>query len=222
MRQSKNAYSRRRIFRGLTVFIILFLTFSLFFYFIFNGGAFWKEIRYAIFLNSPFVSSDLRNGEILNIGRSETLPPGTNYRLLIGKIEVDTPIVTPADNSTQSVLAALEDGVGIYPGSVAPGEAGRVIVLGHSSKASWYRGSYAYVFALLPQLQKGDKFYVLGKTKKYTYEVFSSGVMSPQDTNRLLSVEPADSEIALITCYPIGGASQRKVVQAKLIATENL
>lgn len=222
MRQSKNGYSKRRIFRGLTVFIILFLAFSLFFYFIFNGGAFWKEIRYAIFLNSPFVSSDLRNGEILNIGRAETLPSGTNYRLLIGKIEVDAPIVAPADNSTQSVLAALEDGVGIYPGSVAPGETGRVIVLGHSSRASWYRGGYATVFALLPQLQSGDKFYVLSKDKKYTYQVFSSGVMSPGDTNRLLSQEPTDSEITLITCYPIGGASQRKVVQAKLISTENL
>lgn len=212
----------RRAFKGLLVFTTLFLGFSLFFYLILNGGAFWKEFRYFIFLNSPFVSSDLRNGDIFNIGRAETLPPGSDYRLLIGKIEVDAPMVAPADSSKQSVLAALENGVGIYPGSVAPGEAGRVVVLGHSSKASWYRGGYAYVFALLPQLQKGDKFYVLGKTKKYTYQIFSSGVMSPNDTNRLLSAEPAGSEMVLITCYPIGGASQRKVVQAKLISAENL
>ncbi len=212
----------RQTLKGAFIFLILFLSFSLFFYFLFNGGAFWKNIRYAIFLNSPFVSSDLRNNSIFALGRAETLPPGANYRLLIGKIEADAPLVSPADSSTQAVLSAMEDGVALYPGSVAPGDSGRAVVLGHSSKASWYRGGYAYVFALLPELRAGDKFYVLSKNKKYTYQVFSSGVMSPNDTNRLLAVEPADSEMVLITCYPIGSASERKVVQAKLIGTENL
>lgn len=212
----------KQTFRNLAVFIILFLGFSLFFYLAFNGGAFWKEFRYFVFLNSPFVPSDLKNGDIFAIGRAETLPPGANYRLLIGKIEVNAPMVAPTDASKQSVLAALEDGVGIYPGSATPGETGRVVVLGHSSKASWYRGGYAYVFALLPQLQPSDKFYVLGKSKKYTYQVFASGVMSPNDANRMLQTQPNDSEIVLITCYPIGGASQRKVVRAKLITSEDI
>lgn len=213
---------KRNVLKRLLVFIILFSGFSLFFYFVLNGGAFFKELRYAIFLNSPFVSSDLRNNNIFAIGRVEILPPGANYRLLVGKIGVDAPMVAPSDATKQGILASLEDGVGLYPGSSAPGESGRAVILGHSSRASWYRGGYATVFALLPQLRSGDEFYVLSNTKKYTYRVFYSGVMSPNDTNVLLSSEPSDSEITLITCYPIGGASQRKVVQAKLIAAESL
>lgn len=208
--------------RGIAIFLMLFLAASLFFYFLLNGGAFWKEIRYWVFLNSPFVSYDLKSGDILRLASAAKLPPGANYELFVPHIEVQTPIVSPGSSGTADILAAMEDGVALYPGSVAPGEPGRAVMLGHSSRASWYRGGYATVFSLLPQLKQGDTIYIVGQGKKYTYQVFQKSILSPNETNTVLLSEPGDSEIALITCYPIGSASQRNVVQAKLIGTENI
>lgn len=209
-------------FRRLAIFILLFLGASLFFYLLLNGGAFFKELRYAIFLNSPFVSYDLKTGEILKLASASNLPPGANYQLFLPRVQIQTPIVSPKDPGTASVLAAMEDGVALYPGSVLPGNVGRAVMLGHSSRASWYRGNYATVFSLLPQMKAGDIIYIVGNGKKYTYRVSDKRVMSPNDTNALLKSAPNDSEIALITCYPIGSASQRNIVLAKLIATENI
>ena len=187
-----------------------------------NGGAFFKEMRYAIFLNSPFVSYDLKTGEILNLAARASLPPGADYQLFLPRIQVQTPIVAPNDSATKAVLAAMEDGVALYPGSVLPGDAGRAVMLGHSSRASWYRGDYATIFSLLPQMKTGDEIYIVGKDKKYVYQVFDKRVLSPSDTNALLSSTVSDSQIALIPCYPIGSASQRNIVLAKLIAAENI
>lgn len=209
-------------FRRLAIFLLLFLGASLFFYLLLNGGAFFKELRYAIFLNSPFVSYDLKTGEILKLASAADLPPGANYQLFLPRVQVQTPIISPNDSATKAILAAMEDGAALYPGSVLPGSSGRAVVLGHSSRASWYRGSYATIFSLLPQMKVGDEIYVVGKDKKYTFRVFDRKVMSPSDTNALLESAPDGSEIALITCYPIGSASQRNIVLAKLVATENL
>lgn len=211
----------RRNIRALVFFLMLFSGASLFFYLLLNGGAYWKEIRYTLFLNSPFVSYDLKEGDILSFGRS-TLSPGANYNLVIPKIQAETPVVSPNDASTAAVLTAMEDGVALYPGSGAPGLAGRSVILGHSSRASWYRGGYATIFALIPQLAAGDRFYVFDKTKKYTYEVFKRQVLSPAESNQLFQSPSPYSEIDLVTCYPIGSASNRNIIQAKLIATENI
>ncbi len=208
--------------RNLVIFLTLFAGTSLFFYLLLNGGAFFKELRYAIFLNSPFVSYDLKNGEILRIASAVKLPAGANHQLFVPRIQVETPVVSPNDPSTKAILAAMEDGVALYPGSVEPGTSGRVVILGHSSRASWYRGGYATIFSLLPQMKIGDKMFIIGRNKKYTYEVFDKKILSPNDTNALLASVPGDSQLVLITCYPIGSASQRIIVLSKLVAAESL
>jgi LPXTG-site transpeptidase (sortase) family protein len=142
--------------------------------------------------------------------------------LSIPKIEVNTPVVIPREVTKQGILASLEEGVGLYPGSAGIGAPGRAVVLGHSSRASWYRGEYAYIFALLHKLEEYDKFYVTGGGKKYTYQVFANKVMTPQEANAFLATTPSDSEIDLVTCYPVGSASKRTIIQAKLISVENI
>lgn len=209
-------------FRRLIIFIVIFLAASLFFYLLLNGGAFFKELRYALFLNSPFASYSLKTGDILELASAAKLPAGANYQLFLPRVQVQTPVVSPNDSSTKAILAAMEDGVALYPGSEEPGKTGRAVILGHSSRASWYRGDYATVFSLLPQMRVGDDIYIVGKTKKYIYKVYDKKVMSPNDTNAMLESSPNDSEIALITCYPIGSASQRNVVLAKLVNTEGI
>ena len=212
--------------RQLNIFLILFFGISLFFYILINGGAFTRNLRYVLFLNSPFASSDLRNGDILAFSGDpneiKQLESG-EYQLYLPKIDTRTPIIVPKENSTKAILAGMEEGVSIYPDSAPISEkVGRSVILGHSSRASWYRGDYATVFSLLPQMKVGDKFFVISKNQKLTYEVFAVSYMNPADTNAELSKPTNFAEVDLITCYPIGGASKRNLVQAKLVDTENL
>ncbi|MFA6135981.1 MAG: class E sortase [Candidatus Paceibacterota bacterium] len=218
---------------GLIFFLLIFLVATIIFHFILNGGAYWKKIRYDIFLRSPLASADLAQNDILKFGQGAVLP-GMNFRLIIPKIEIDVPIISPQNSSTAAVLAAMEDGTALYQGSSEPGEKGRSVILGHSSRATWYRGNYATVFSLISQLNVGDMFYILTQDKKFTYRVFRNQVLSPYQANQLFAgpvvyggmsnqnLISAGSEIDLVTCYPVGSASNRTVIQAELIATMDL
>ncbi|HUZ93062.1 MAG TPA: sortase [Candidatus Paceibacterota bacterium] len=219
--------------RKFSIFLIAFFGCSLLAYFVMNGGAYWAILRYDVLLHSPFAPADLTtNTPILDVKTSTEIRLATasstksvfggGYELIIPEIEITTPIVAPQDNTTGGILASLEDGVGIYPGSSDVGTTGRLILLGHSSRASWYRGQYAYVFALLSKLKPLDTFYIAGGGKKFTYQAFSVQTLSPTDTNAVLATTPSDSEVTLITCYPVGSASNRTVVQAKLMSVANI
>jgi LPXTG-site transpeptidase (sortase) family protein len=239
-----------RLLRDINIFLILFFFTSFFTFLILNGGAFWRDIRYALYLNSPFASADLKQGDILAVANADgTLPGGatgststgsnttsstdangtvhpsynpgsTPFTLTIPKISVVTPIAIPEAATKAKILASLELGVGLYPGSSNPGDVGRAVMLGHSSRASWYRGNYATIFTLLGKLEIGDQAYITANNKKYVYEVFKTNTLSKADTDALLATSTSGSEIDLVTCYPIGGASKRTVIQAKLVRTE--
>lgn len=189
-----------------------------------NGGAYAEELRYMI-------AGSWRRGappgeQILafSLAPAEAAAPSLSehreYRIVISKIGVEAPVVVPDGETTEDVLAALERGVGLYPHSSLPGERGRAILLGHSSRASWYRGGYATVFTLIKELDPGDTFTLASSGERHTYEVFSREQMSPDAANALLSVPSDGAEAALITCYPIGSASRRMVVRARLLRTE--
>ena len=201
--------------REITIFLAIFFAASFFIYLLLNGGAYFRILRYDLFLRSPFAEASLKNQPILNLNKS--------YYLYIPKIDVSAPIVLPKDGSNKSVLAGLEEGVALYPGSQLPGEIGRSVILGHSSKTSWYRGEYAYIFALLSKLQSGDEFYIVSGNKKLVYKVFSNDILTPEQTNKLLSQIPQnESDVALITCWPIGFSSKRTLIQAKLDHIEKI
>jgi len=212
--------------RKLNIFLINFFAISLAVYFLMNGGAYWRILRYNLFLHT-FASDELKTGEILEVtgisaGSAVQPVSAHEFTLSIPKIEVNAPIVVPREITKQGILASLEEGVGLYPGSAGIGTPGRAVVLGHSSRASWYRGEYAYIFALLHKLEEYDTFYVTGGGKKYTYQIFANKIMTPQEANAFLATTPSDSEIDLVTCYPVGSASKRTVIQAKLISVENI
>ncbi len=135
------------------------------------------------------------------------------------------PVIPFKDDSEKNISAVLEKGAGLYTGYQMPGEAGRAVILGHSSKETWYHrnGQYAYNFALLDKLQNGDEFYIVFEGKKLIYKIFSNNILTPEKTNEILSQAPkGDSEIALITCWPIGFALKRVLIQAELIRVEKI
>lgn len=217
-----------KFLRELNIILIIFFFTTFFAFLLLNGGAFWRDVRYALFLNSPFASADLREGEILEVpgaggGERVTLAPGTKpMQLVIPKIGVTAPVVIPRSDSKKAILGSLEEGVGLYPGSVGPGDNGRAVILGHSSRATWYRGDYATVFTLLGKLEAPDEFYITTEKKKYVYQVFDADILTPRDANALFAGPAEGSEVNLVTCYPIGGASKRTVVRARLVRVEDI
>ena len=217
---------QRTTLRRVNIFLGTFFVLSLFFYLLLNGGAYWRVLRYYLFLRSPWAGDELTIGDILRVSAGATVQDRAiaegGYILSVPKISVSVPVAVPPSDSKEDILASLEEGVGLYPGSVQPGALGRTVLLGHSSRASWYRGEYATVFALLHKLGVGDTFTINAGGKKYRYEIVAQRTLSPADTNALFLTAPAESEAVLVTCYPVGSASQRTVIQARLVATEDI
>ncbi|MBU2082401.1 sortase [Patescibacteria group bacterium] len=204
--------------KEITIFSIIFLASIALVYFFLNGGAYSEILKYE--LSPDSLRAEASADDKLISGLNEK-----NYYLYIPKIEVLAPVIPFEDTSEKSVSAVLEKGVGLYAGSQLPGKAGRAVILGHSSKETWYHrdGQYAYNFALLDKLQNGDEFYMVFEGKKLIYKVFSNSILTPEKTNEILSQTPkGDSEIALITCWPIGFALKRVLIQAELVRVEKI
>ena len=200
------------------IFLSVFIFMMILVYLLLNGGAFWKETRYRLFLKSPLSAADLKNANLIDL-ENFALPdvPAGKYQLLIPKLSVNVPLVFPKNPTNADVLAALEDGVALFPGSTLPGEKGKSVVLGHSSRASWYRGDYATIFAIIDKLESGDEIYVVTSGKKYVYKVFANLILERRDANVLFNQKTDVSELDLVTCWPIGSAAKRKIIRAQLI-----
>ena len=198
------------------IFLAIFLVSCFLVYLFLNGGAYFRILRYELLLRFPFIEKDLGVKPILDFGNApETRTTGNekSYNLYIPKISVLAPIIFPKDKSNENILTSLEDGVALYPGSQSPGEIGRSVVLGHSSN----------IFALLSKLQSGDEFYIVSGNRKLVYKVFSNDILTLEQTNKILSQIPQnESDVALITCWPIGFSSMRTLIQAKLDHVEKI
>ncbi|MDO8743336.1 MAG: sortase [Candidatus Azambacteria bacterium] len=193
--------------KEIIIFLAIFLVSSFLVYLFLNSDAYFTILRYDLLSRFSFAGIDFPN--------QPGIVPSKDYYLQIPKINASAPIVFPADDSIKSVLASLELGVALYPGSQLPGETGRAVILGHSSKPP--------IFTLLNKLQSGDEFYITSGNKKLVYKVFSNDILTPDQTNEILSQIPQnESNAALITCWPIGFSSKRTLIQAKLSRVEKI
>jgi LPXTG-site transpeptidase (sortase) family protein len=214
----------------LNIFLALFFAITLGAFFFLNGPAYAENLTFDIksffgdntnvvtdepIFNLPNASAATNGSAMPNV---TVLPKGTAMELVISKTGVRTPIVFPTDVSTKGVLKALEGGVGAYPGSVMPGQKGHMILLGHSSLASWYHGNYARVFALLNRLAVGDEFVIVADNMKYVYKISSNQVLKPAAADAYLALPVEGSIVDLVTCDPVGSAANRRIVSAELIA----
>jgi LPXTG-site transpeptidase (sortase) family protein len=153
-----------------------------------------------------------------NVQNINTGTPGT---LNVPALGINAPINWTQDLST--IDADLDKGVVHMPGTPMPGDVGTTYISGHSSGYAWDNSPYKNVFTQLSKLGSGDKIYVTftntsGKTVKLTYTFDRQGEFKPGDQNQFINT--ADPEIALSTCWPIGGTAKRLVVYAKLTKIE--
>lgn len=167
------------------------------------------------------------------LGNSENLsgvPPlnievfPTDMRIVIPRINQNVPVVGVKNENLiarkwgeleRDIQDALRSGVVHYPGTALPGENGNIVITGHSSYYAWDAGRFKDVFALLHDVQMGDKIIVYFNQKKFVYEVFDIKKVSPKDVDVLAPSEK--EQLTLITCTPIGTNLRRLIVTARLV-----
>lgn len=145
-------------------------------------------------------------------------------RIIVERISQNVPIVRVSTEKLiqkdwgaleKEIQEALQGGVVHYPGTLWPGDKGNVVLTGHSSYFPWDPGRFKDVFALLTQINIGDKVIVYHDQKAYTYQVYDKQIVTPDYVEVLA---PTDEErLTLITCYPVGTNQKRLVVFAKPI-----
>jgi sortase A len=148
------------------------------------------------------------------IEASKIISNAQNNSIRIEKIGVNAPLVSTASTETSELNRALNQGVVIYPGSAAPGQAGNFFVTAHSSVYPWNRTPYGRAFAKLDKLEAGDRVIINYNTYQYTYQITKKLVLSPKDVHLFGTNEKI---ITLMTCWPIGTDLQRFVLEGHLI-----
>jgi sortase A len=137
--------------------------------------------------------------------------------LWIPKLDLEAPIVYVTERNEPAYQAALKRGVGHFPGTAIPGRVGNVYIFGHSSDYSWADGDYKTVFALLPQLDIGDRITASDRQgRAFDYVVTETKVVAPKDLSVLQAPDSQKRMLTLQTSYPLGTALRRYLVIAEL------
>jgi sortase A len=129
-------------------------------------------------------------------------------RLRIPVMFLDSPVHEVEVNMGQWDVSPLD--VGHHMGTGNPGEVGNVVLAAH-------RDINSALFRELDRLEPGDEVFVYNALGEYRYVVQESFVVNPDDAEVM---EPTDDKrVTLITCTPIGLATQRLIVVATLDET---
>jgi sortase A len=126
-------------------------------------------------------------------------------RLRIPVMFLDSPIHEVRINMGNWEVSPMD--IGHHEGTANPGEVGNVVLAGH-------RDINSALFRELDRLQPGDSVFVSNNLREYRYVVTDSFVVTPDHTEVM---DPTDDKrVTLITCTPIGLATQRLIVVATL------
>ncbi len=191
-------------------FLLIFLIVFIAVFTIFNGKAFYQQIKYSLGMNIEKNEDFLK--KLLTREIQEELYDVPDS-IIIPDINVNAPIVFPETTDEKKLLQELGKGVVFYPDSVLPGQNGNTIILGHSSAYPWDKGKYGSVFSLLGQLKSGGQIIIFYQKHKYVYRVITKEIFKK---NAQISVQNENSQLVLISCWPIGTAWKRIVIMAEL------
>jgi LPXTG-site transpeptidase (sortase) family protein len=174
-------------------------------------------------LNAQAISAQVRYRffppEQIKISQNDThghKAPEKGEWIIIPKIGVKAPVNEVAGFAEWQVQIALRSGVVHYAGTADPGQAGNIVIFGHSSGPPWSPGKFNFVFTLLNKLVPGDKLIFDFAGQRYVYQMTSSTVVSP---TTLTPLDPTtEPQLTLITCTPVGTSKNRLVVRARQIS----
>lgn len=131
---------------------------------------------------------------------------GIMARLRIPSINVDLPIYHGTSDAT------LEVGAGHLEGTSLPvgGEGTHSVLTAHRGLA------HATMFSNLDKVHEGDTFSIEVMGEVLTYQVVSTTVVDPDQTESLRQV-PGQDLVTLVTCTPLGINTQRILVTAQRV-----
>ncbi len=101
----------------------------------------------------------------------------------------------------------LKKGVGHYPDTKMPGEAGNAALAGH-------RTTYGHPFNRIDELVAGDDISITTKAGTFHYSVIEKKVVTPESIEVLDNTK--DNRLTLTTCHPKYSAESRLIVIAQL------
>ena len=124
-------------------------------------------------------------------------------RLVVPSGKIDLPVYHGTSNEV------LQKGIGHLFGTDLPvgGEGTHAVLTGHTGLTS------ATLFDHLDEVKEGDAIYVQVAGEKLKYEVHSTAVVLPDETDSLKTQQGKDL-LTLITCTPYGINSHRLLVHA--------
>lgn len=138
--------------------------------------------------------------------------------ITIAKISVNAPVIYSLTTTEEKVFQKnLQHGVVQYPGTALPGQAGNVVIFGHSSGRWWAPGDYKFVFSLLEKLEPSDEITLDYQGIRYVYKITDKRTVLPENLSVLASA-PGDHKLTLLTCTPVGTNNKRLVVEATQIS----
>ena len=153
----------------------------------------------------------------------EVIP--NDNRIVIPRINQNIPIIRVSSEALNNrdwdlleseMQEALKGGVVHYPGTGLPGQGTNTVITGHSSYFPWDPGRFKDVFALLHQVEEGDKIVTYYQQKKYIYEVKEIKIILPDQLDVLS--QTSKERLTLITCTPVGTNLKRLVVIAEPVS----
>ena len=115
------------------------------------------------------------------------------FTVLRGKLRQAAARSLLTNDQLTYLLAQLDAGAGIYPGSKIPGEGGTILVAGHT--ATFFRD--------FEHAQNGAQITVTTVYGTYVYEITDMQVATDTDTSAY-DLDAAEENIILYTCYPLG------------------
>ncbi|AJI79932.1 class C sortase [Corynebacterium singulare] len=126
-------------------------------------------------------------------------------RIVIPSIDSDLPIYHGTSEKSLSRGAGHLFGTDLPVGGVGEGE-------GRHASLSAHRGlQNSTLWDNLPDVKKGDAFYIMVSGEKLKYEVHDIQVVEPSETSHLTR-QPGEDLVTLITCTPYGINTHRLLV----------
>ncbi|OGZ72901.1 MAG: hypothetical protein A2908_00010 [Candidatus Staskawiczbacteria bacterium RIFCSPLOWO2_01_FULL_38_12b] len=141
----------------------------------------------------------------------------SNYSLVIPSIGLVTNVVISKSTSAKILENDLDYGAVYYPGSVAPGQNGQIVILGHSAPPGWPYIKHDWIFSDIEELVTGDTIVFNYNNKKYTYRVLEKKIIQKGQSVGQSELSKNNNILTLVSCWPPGENYQRIAVTATLV-----
>jgi LPXTG-site transpeptidase (sortase) family protein len=146
--------------------------------------------------------------------------PELPTKIEIPAIKLSATVSNPESTDVNVLDNALLTGAVRYPSSSKLGEAGNVIIFGHSSYLPIVNNSAFKTFDGIQNLKQGDRISVTGSGHVYVYAVTS--VVKANAETDAIPLTVSGSVLTLATCNSFATKSDRFVVTANLVESDPL